>query len=428
MLFTEDFLHYVWKFRLFDYRQLQTTTGEPLEIISVGQHNTHAGPDFQNARIRIGHTLWAGNVEIHLTAADWRKHSHTIDGAYHNVILHVVYHQNETIVLPDGRVLPALELKDRINPDLHLRYHQLINGHQQIIPCEGSIHAVNKLTVQNWLTRVLVERLENKAATVLSALDVNQGDWEENFYQFLAAGFGFKVNALPFELLTRSLPQKILARHKGNPLQIEALIFGQAGLLNGEFTDAYPNALKTEYLFLRQKYSLVPIEGHLWKFLRLRPQNFPTIRLAQFAALIVQSSHLFSKILKIDNVRNLSELFSDGHVNGYWNTHYRFDAAVKPMSASLGKASINGLLLNVVATFLFGYGNRLQLQEYITRSLQLLEELQPERNHIVTEFELLGVKAKTAFESQALLELKNKYCNFKKCLQCGIGNQILNVT
>jgi len=426
MLFTEDFLHYVWKFKLFDFRDLQTTEGEAVEIVSAGTHNFDAGADFQNARIKIGDTLWAGNVEIHVSSADWHQHNHSNDGAYNNVILHVVYRNNQAVIMPNGKPLATIELDNRLPADLYGRYHQMVYGNQQIIPCEGSIKTVSELSMHNWLTRVLVERLEKKSVAVINALQINKGNWEETFYQYLAANFGFKINALPFELMAKSLPQNLLAKHKTNALQIEALIFGQAGFLEEEHTEPYPLKLKAEYAYLQKKFSLVPIEKHLWKFLRLRPANFPTVRLAQFAGLITQCNHLFSKILEERSVAGLRKLFSNIVVNQYWDTHYRFGAASKFSVKSLGNASIDLLLMNTVAAFLFSYGNHYQLPDHVERSLELLESLPVEQNNMVNDFKVLGVKAQSAFQSQALLELRQSYCNHKKCLQCGIGNQILN--
>lgn len=427
MLFTEDFLHYIWKFRLFERENLQTVDGEELEIFSAGLHNSDSGPDFHNARIRIGETVWAGNVEVHLSASDWQKHGHTNDGAYDNVILHVVYRNDVPLFLPNGRKVPTLELQSRISEALYNKYHKLVFGNQSFIPCENGIATVDSLTMQNWLTRVLVERMEKRSTNVAAALALNKGDWEETFYQFLAANFGFKVNALPFELTAKSLPQLILAKNKNSPMQIEALIFGQAGFLEGEFKDDYPLKLQKEYEYLRKKYNLKPIESHLWKFMRLRPQNFPTIRLAQFAALIVQSNHLLSKTLEIKEVKALRSLFTEIKVNDYWDDHYRFDVQSKPSSKNMGDGSVDILLLNTVALFLFSYGKQHQQQYYISRSLKLLENLPAEKNNIITDFVNLGVKIDTAFESQALLELKNNYCNYKKCLQCGVGNKILKL-
>ena len=427
MLFTEDFLHHVWKFRLFDRAGLQTTTGEAIEIYSAGLHNTDSGPDFQNARIRIGDTTWAGNVELHLSSSDWQKHNHDADNAYNNIILHVVYRDDVPLITNDGRRIPTLELHNRVPAELYSRYHTLAFGNQSVIPCGATIGKLDDFTLRTWFTRVLIERLEKKSAAVTAALQLNRGDWEETFYQFLAANFGFKTNALPFELLAKSLPQNILAKHKNQPLQIEALIFGQAGFLNQPFEDSYPQHLAKEYDFLRKKYKLTPIENHLWKFMRLRPQNFPTIRLAQFAALVVNSNHLFSKVLDTRDIKGLQALFADIKVNSYWDDHYRFDKASKPSSKKLGQASIDILLLNTLALFLFSYGKHNQLQHFTDRSLKLLENLPGENNKIIADFSSLGVKAKTAFDTQALLELKSYYCNYKKCLQCGVGNKILKL-
>lgn len=427
MLITEDFLHYVWKFRLFDRLNLHTVEGEPVEVFSAGMHNKDSGPDFHNARVRVGDTVWAGNVELHLSSSNWQQHGHTHDKAYDNVILHVVYRDDAPVTLPNGRRLPTIELHNRIAPELYQRYHGLVFGERRFIPCEASISAVDSLTMGNWLSRILVERLEKRSKAVLDTLALNRGDWEETFYQFLAANFGFKVNALPFELLAKSLPQIILAKHKNNPLQIEALIFGQAGFLSEDFTDEYPRKLKTEYEFLRKKHSLTPVDKHLWKFMRMRPQNFPTIRLAQFAALIIRSNHLFSKVIEIKDTAALRALFADIEVNEYWEKHYRFDIESAPSVKKIGQSSIDVILLNTMALFLFSYGRQHQQQYYINRSLKLLESLPAEKNHIITDFCNLGMKIGSAFETQALLELKNSYCDNKKCLDCGVGNKVLRL-
>lgn len=425
MLITEDLLHYLWKFRLFERSDLRTTDGEEIEVFSAGMAHTDGGPDFQNARIRIGQTTWAGNVELHINSADWNRHGHQSDSAYNNVILHVVYKDDQPVMMPDGRKVPTLELHNRIPETLYQRYHHLIFSNQKFIPCEGSIKLADDMTMRNWLTRVLVERMEKRSAAVLEALQQNRGDWEETFYRLLAANFGFKVNALPFELMARSLPQIILAKHKNYPLQVEALIFGQAGFLEDEFADEYPRKLKEEYNFLRKKHKIEPVEKHLWKFLRMRPQNFPTIRLAQFAALVLNSSHLFSKILEVKDVATLRDLFAGAKVNSYWDTHYRFDVESKPATKNMGAAAIDVILLNTVVLALFSYGKHLQKQHYINRAIQLLEYLPAEKNHITDDFVNLGMKITSAMESQGLLELHKSYCSHKKCLQCAVGNKIL---
>jgi hypothetical protein len=427
MLFTEDFLQYIWKFRLFDMTALQSTDGETLEIVSPGLQNTNAGPDFTDAKVRIADTLWVGNAEVHLASSGWQQHGHHTDGAYDNVILHVVYQDDEPVYRGNGTKVPTLVLFDRISPELYDRYHRLIFGEKQFIPCEAQIKQVDNLLIQNWLTRVLIERLQNRSIALTEALKTNRGDWEETFYQFLAANFGFKINALPFELLAKSLPQNILARHKNNPMQIEALIFGQAGFLTDDLQDDYPRKLKEEYDYLRKKYKLQPIEKHLWKFLRLRPLNFPTVRLAQFAALVASSNHLLSKVLDTREPEAFFKLFDGVAVNPYWETHYQFDKPSTPVSKTMGKNSVNVLLLNTLALFLFTYGNYHQSERYVNRSLKLLEYLPVEKNSIIDNFAELGVKVKTAYESQALLELKKSYCDYKKCLQCGVGIKILKL-
>ena len=427
MLFTEDFLQYIWKFRLFDMNDLKTTEGEVLQIVSPGLQNTNAGPDFQDAKIKIGDTLWAGNAEIHLSSAEWKEHGHQTDGAYNNVILHVVYRDDEPVYRTDGVKVPTLILFNRISPDIYARYHHLIFDQKIFIPCEAQIGKVDNLLIQNWLTRVLIERLQNRSIALTQALQNNRGDWEETFYQFLAANFGFKINALPFELLAKSLPQNILAKHKNDPMQIEALIFGQAGFLTDDLQDEYPRKLKLEYTFLQKKYKLKPIEKHLWKFLRLRPLNFPTVRLAQFAAMVGQSNHLLSKVLETHEPEAFFKLFGDIKVNPYWDNHYQFDKPSATIVKSMGKTSVNVLLLNTLALFLFTYGNYHQSERYVNRCLKLLEYLSVEKNSIIDKFALLGVKVKTAYESQALLELKNSYCDHKKCLQCGVGIKILKL-
>ncbi|RKR85221.1 uncharacterized protein DUF2851 [Mucilaginibacter gracilis] len=427
MHFNEDFLQYIWKFRLFDMNNLHTTDGEELQIISPGLQNTNAGPDFQDAKIKIGDTLWAGNAEIHLSSLEWKQHGHHTNNAYNSVILHVVYRDDEPVYRSNGTKVPTLVLFNRISQELYTRYHHLIFDQKQFIPCESRIGTIDGLLIQNWLTRVLIERLQKRSIALTEALKVNRGDWEETFYQFLAANFGFKINALPFEMLAKSLPQNILAKHKNNTMQIEALIFGQAGFLTEDLADEYPQLLKKEYDFLQKKYNLKPIEKHLWKFLRLRPLNFPTIRLAQFAALVATSNNLLSKVLETREPEAFFKLFDDIKVNAYWDNHYQFDKPSVIANKTMGKASVNVLLVNTLTLFLFTYGNYHQLERYVNRSLKLLEHLTVEKNSIMDNFALLGIKVKTAYESQALLELKNSYCDHKKCLQCGVGIKILKL-
>ncbi len=425
MLFTEDVLHYVWKFRLFNQQDIKTTGDETLEIISAGIHNKHAGPDFENAKIRIGTTLWAGNIEIHLRSSGWIKHNHQHDEAYDNVILHVVHHHDKTILRTNGTEIPVLVLKNLIPLHIIHNYSQLMQG-LNWIPCEKLVSNIDSFHIENWLSRVLVERLEEKSAIVNATLLEYKGSWDDAFYIILARNFGFKVNAIPFELLARALPQQILARHKNNHLQIEALIFGQAGFLNGKLKDEYAEKLKQEYQFLQKKYTLVFVDKYIWKFMRLRPQNFPTIRLAQFAALVIKSNHLFSRILEIKDVKQIKQLFYDLPVNPYWETHYRFDTETVNSSTTLGEQSVNNILINTVALFLFAYGKSTDNEHYINRAIALLEHISAETNQIINRFKQIGIEADKAFTSQALLQLKSSYCDTKKCVHCGIGIKLIN--
>jgi hypothetical protein len=425
MNFQEEFLHFIWWMKLYGVRELRTTTGDRIEVIRQGILNRHAGPDFSNARIKIGATTWVGNVEIHLRSSDWLVHRHQFDPAYENVILHVVDKDDTPIYRKDGTPIPALVLGGLFPLHLQVNYEKLIAGHAHF-PCEKQIKTVDPFLIENFLSGVLIERLAVRSVAVYRKLDELKGNWDETFYHFIARSFGFKVNGLPMEMLARSLPQQILAKHKDNPLQIEALIFGQAGFLDQPFEHDYPLQLKREYRFLKKKYSLQPISISLWKFMRMRPQNFPTLRLAQFAALIVSANHLFSKVLIIKEHYLLSRLFNDLPVNEFWKTHYHFNKSAENVHVQLGEGSINNLIINALVLFLFAYGKYAAHQQLIDKAITLLENMPAENNAVIQQYLAAGVPVRTAFNSQALLQLKKTYCNEKKCLNCGIGIKILN--
>ncbi|MBB6240398.1 hypothetical protein HDC90_005073 [Pedobacter sp. AK013] len=427
MNFPEDFLHYVWQFRSFDFNDLQTTRGENLKIINPGLLNKNAGPDFFHAKMEIGHTTWAGNVEIHLKSSDWLKHNHQVNPGYENVILHVVYEHDAEINRMDGSVLPVLELKSRISNDLIRKYENLFLTLTDF-PCIAQIGKVDALIVDSFLSRTLLERFEQKTNAVTETLSELHGNWDETFYRFMARNFGFKINALPFELFAKAVPQHIYARHKNNPYQIEALVFGAAGFLNDHFEEEYPQKLKAEFEFLQKKYNIKPVNVSLWKFMRMRPQNFPTIRLAQFAALIIKANHLFSKMMEIKDVAGLRTLFENLPVNDYWKTHYHFKKVASSVNMQIGKTSVDNVLLNTVALFLFAYGKHTATSYFISRAIKLLESLPAEQNAITDKFTAAGVKVTNAFASQGILQLKKQYCDEKKCLSCGIGIKILKQT
>lgn len=421
--FPEEFLHFVWENRLFFTNNLQTVGGEPLEIINPGRKNTNAGPDFFNAKVKIGETIWAGNIEIHKKASDWEKHNHTGDKAYENVILHVVEEADRKIVRENGSEIATFEMTW---PEQYTRNYQKLLDAQTWIACQEQFHRVDPVVLQLGFNRLMIERLENKTGEIIRRLEQNQQNWNETFYQMLARMFGFKVNAIPFEMLAKAIPMNILAKHKNSLFQVEALLFGTSGLLNEElFGDDYFLELRKEFGFLYKKYNLKPVEAHLWKFMRLRPGNFPTIRIAQLAALIHRSQGLFSKILETETIDELKTLFNV-KASEYWDTHYRFNKLSPRKSAKdLGENSINTLIINVVVPFLFVYGEKQNQHHLKNRALEFLEELPPETNSITEKWGNLGVSARSAFESQALLQLKNMHCNLKKCLNCPIGNKLV---
>lgn len=400
--------------------------GEPIEIVHVGLHNTHAGPDFHSSHIRIGDTLWAGNVEIHLRSSDWERHNHHTDKSYDNVILHVVGKHDLEIYRTDSTKIPVLSLDKLIPRKISEAYLSLVEC-MDWIPCGRQISRLDSFFIRSWLYRVEIERLEQKSESISDLLLECRGGWDEAFYICLASNFGFKVNSMPFEMLARSLPQQLLARYKNRPLQIESLLFGQAGFLDQKPKDEYPRSLRREYEFLRKKHSLKPLDSYIWKYMRMRPMNFPTIRLAQFAALVIKSNHLFSGILAEAEVEGIIKKFHALPVNSYWTNHYRFDVQSGRSSSNMGMQSINNILINTVSAFLMAYGRKTGSVEHINRSINLLENLPPETNSLTKRFKEINIKPDSAFFSQSLIQLKKDYCDEKKCLYCGIGMKLLNI-
>lgn len=421
----EDFVNFIWKYRLFNQKPLRTTNGTPVEISSSGRYNPHAGPDFVDVQVRIGSTTWVGNAEIHIRTSDWERHGHTQDKAYNNVILHVVYENDCNAFREDGTEPAVLEIKSYINENITNRYQILIQN-MTWIPCEKQLALVDPVYIQSCLQRMLAERLEEKSNAVYTLLEENKGDWGQTCYVLLARNFGFKLNALPFELVARSLTSKILEKHKSNPFQLEALIFGQAGFLEELPADDYISSLQKEYRYLKHKYQLHPIDSYLWKYLRLRPQNFPAIRLSQFASLLHHSGQLFSKLLDARDVKEIKALFGSVRLSTYWETHNKPGKSCRKGSLSLGKESIVNILINTVSVLLFSYGKYISNEEISNRALNLLESIPAETNHIILRYRQLGVKAVGADSSQALLQLKKTYCDRKKCLNCAIGARIIN--
>lgn len=419
---TERLLQFIWHFQYFNKNELVTAAHERLEIITPGQNNRNQGPDFLQASIKVGSTKWAGNIELHLKTSDWKKHRHQGDKNYKNVILHVVW-ENDT----DETSIPVLELKSRISKILLERYEELMNA-TGFIPCEKVIRSVRDIVWKSWKERLLAERLLRKSAIAETYLKQNNYHWEETFWWLLAKNFGIKVNSDAFEVVARSIPINILAKHKNQIHQLESLLLGQAGLLEKNpdsypDKDEYPLLLQREYAFLKKKYSLKPIHQPV-HFLRMRPGNFPTIRLAQLAMLVHESAHLFSKIKEADTIKVVRKWF-DVTANDYWHYHYHFDEISPFKKKKLGDAMIDNIIINTICPVLFAYGNYHNENKYKDKALKWLEETSPESNSITKGFKQLGIENKNAFDSQALIELKNEYCNKKKCLDCAVGNGIL---
>lgn len=417
----ERLLHTIWQYSLYQPSGLQTIDGETITVLHPGRYNTDAGPDFLEAKIKVGDTTLAGHIELHVNSTDWDKHGHEKDEAYKNIVLHIVYeHDADT----GPAHTPVLCIAPYVSLDTISKYEYLSYSKNDL-PCANNIAGVKDIIKYSWLTRLLAERWEEKLGTWQELLDESAGDWSSLLYWRLAANFGFKINADAFLALAKSLPINILAKHRENLLQIEALLYGQAGMLEEGMDGVYPNALKTEYNYLRKKYKLTPIPTHSWKYMRLRPANFPTIRIAQFAALVHKSIHLFSVIIEKSSVSEILPLF-DVRAGHYWETHYSFgEATEKDSKKNLGKSSIQNIIINTIAPIKFLYASQQSTEAEQEQALKLLDELPAEKNHIIDIWVRNNGAPANASQSQAQIQLYNNYCSKKRCLDCAIGLNII---
>lgn len=415
---TERLLQYIWQFQYYNQRELFTEEGEKLYIIHPGNYNNNQGPDFLDAKIKTGNTIWAGSIELHIKSSHWKNHKHSSDDNYKNIILHVVWENDSKEQLP----FPTVVLQHRVSKPLLKKYEELMSG-AAFIPCGKNISSVKSLSFFAWKERLLAERLQDKAQVILTYLQKNNYHWEETFWWLLAKNFGIKVNSVAFEKVAQSIPVNVLAKHKNQLLQIEAMLFGQAGLLNDNFAEDYPKMLQKEYFFLQKKHKLVPPAPPIY-FLRMRPANFPTVRLAQLAALVHGSVHLFSKIKECSTAKEMAILLNVT-ANDYWHYHYRFDEPVVYKKKQVGRQMVDNILINTVAPVLFAYGQYHNEAAWKDKAIKLLEHITAEKNAITRGFEVLQVSNKNAFDSQALLQLKNNYCNKKRCLDCVVSNELL---
>ena len=421
----EKFLHYLWKHRLFDENNFFSEAGESIEVVDTGLPNMNSGPDFLNASIKIGHTLWVGNVEIHVKSSDWNHHGHNHDKTYNNVILQAVLNNNATVKRTTGEPIVTGELK--FDPILFKNYQYLLKN-ESWIACEKEINKIDLFVIDFWLSRLTIERLEIKSEQIQSSLAANHNHWETTFYHKLAQNFGFKVNSQPFESLAQLTPLSIINHHRDSLFQLESLFFGQAGFLDQKtLHDPYHRELFDEYHYLKHKWKLKALESHIWKFGRLRPNNFPTLRIAQFCKLMYQSNRLFSHILEKRHLDELKKLFVL-HPSDYWKTHYHFNKRTQKKPNNLGVDAFHILVINTIVPFLFLYGHHQNKQQYKERALEFLLSLPAEKNSIINRWRKLGIHSHNAYQTQALLQLKNHYCSHKRCLECQIGNTLIKKT
>jgi Protein of unknown function (DUF2851) len=421
--YPEKLLHYIWQFQLFDKQNLQTSKGDGIDVLQIGQLNTNAGPDFQEAKIQIGKIIWVGNIEIHINSADWYVHNHDQNQDFDSIILHVVWDDNGEIIRKNGQEIPVLCLKNRVNKKLLNDYKALMENNE-MIPCFSQFKMANSITKTLMLERALVNRLERKGQIVLQVLKANNYNWEETTYQILAKTMGFGLNSIPFERLARLVPLKILQKHQDNLTSIEALLFGAAGFLN-DLSDQYGLILAKEYDFLKAKYGITnEIKKHEWKFMRTRPANFPTVRIAQFAQLLQNTKSLFSYFLLFENPVFLKNTFKL-KPNAYWESRYNFGESTTEKQNGMGNDSIENILINAVAPILVAYSIEKKEHSYIEKAMNLLEALKPEKNKITRTWDQLNFSAQNAAESQGSIELYNEFCLKKACLTCNIGVSIL---
>ncbi|AUP78275.1 DUF2851 family protein [Flavivirga eckloniae] len=419
----EDFLHYIWKHKKIEINNLKAVTGETVTINTVGQHNQNSGPDFFNAQLNIDEQLWAGNVEIHVKSSDWFLHNHEQDKAYDNVILHVVWEHDTDVYRKDNTVIPTLELKGLIDKTISENYEKLFVEQDKWINCEHDFMSTDNFVLQNWLERLFLERLERKAKTIELLLKESQNDWEAVLFKMLSKNFGLKVNGDSFFSMAKSIDFSIVRKTQSDQKTLEALFFGQAGLLNKDIEDTYYLGLVKEYQFLKQKFKLENKRVLPFQFFRLRPSNFPTIRLSQLAGLYYEHQNLFSKIIETNHIGDFHKLFKVT-TSKFWETHYTFQKESKSLKKTLTRSFVDLLVINTIIPLKFCYAKQ-KGQRMDSEIFKIATSIISERNGIIDAFNGLKEISKSALDSQALIQLKTEYCDKNKCLQCAIGNSLI---
>ena len=417
----EQLLHYVWKHKIFPLKELKTTTGQQVEVIDTGLANTDAGPDFFNAKLKLDGVLWIGNIEIHERSSDWFKHGHHADAGYNSVILHIASEIDTEISRSNGERIPQIQL---ICPEaVRTNYKELLET-DSYPPCYRIIPSLPPFTAHSGMTALQMERFEQKATLLNERLKRCQGNWEDAFFITLARNFGFGLNGDAFETWAHRLPFRAVDKHRNDLFQIEAIFFGQAGILEDSDGDGYYLRLKKEYTYLQHKFGLIPMDASLWRFLRLRPANFPHIRIAQLACLYHRAYGLLSRIMETETLQGVRDILKGG-TSEYWLTHYTFGGSSPSRPKTLSNTSLDLLIINTVVTFLYAYGLHKGNRVLCARAGSFLEELKAENNYITRMWEQCGMKASNAADSQALIQLKKEYCDKKKCLYCRIGYEYL---
>ena len=421
----EQLLHYVWKHKIFPLRELRTTDGRQVEVLNPGIHNTNAGPDFMGAKVKIDGTVWVGNVEIHVKTSDWFRHHHDQDTNYDNIILHVAADIDGRLFYPDGHEVPQLQLD--VPPFVRDNYAEL-NRNDFQPRCRDVVHDLPVFLIHNWMTSLTLERFEERTRQIMARREALDKNWEDTLFVTIARNFGFGINGDAFEQWAQSIPMSAVGKHRDNLFQIEAIFFGQAGLLDEEKDDDYYLRIQKEYRYLRQKFSLVPIDVKAWKFLRLRPQNFPHIRIAQLAMLYYEQRLNLSKLVGAETIDEVHGLLLT-HVSDYWETHYTFGGqASKAAEKQLSKASLDLLVINSVAPMLFAYGKYKSDQTLCDRAFALWEQTKAENNYIIRQWREAGVACENAADSQALIQLHRNYCQPRNCLRCKFGYEFIRRT
>lgn len=417
LFLNEQLLQYIWQHQYFDSAGLATIDGEPINVLHPGTWNFHQGPDFHHARLKIGSTLWAGTVELHMRTSDWQRHGHEGDEHYDAVILHVVWEHDKPV-----NDIPVVELKGRV-PGVLLEHYGRLMHQAQFIPCEDILKPIPDIHWHSWRERLLTERLLRKKSEIDHSILQLQNNWEELCWRMLARNFGMRLNGDAFEAMARSLPLNIIARHRHDRFKLEALLMGQAGLLRGKLSDDYPRSLQKEYNHLSRKLKLQPVTIPC-VYLRMRPVNFPGIRLSQMAALLHREHQVFSFFRDCRSLKDIRALMNLT-ASSYWDTHYRFDEVSTHSPKQVGDMLVDNVIVNTAVPLLFAYVHQLKNEPMLEKVLEWLQEIRPEKNHIVHAYQLAGFKVDSAADSQALLEMKKHYCEQHRCLDCSVGNYLL---